>query len=56
MSQEKTVLEVIAATVEEATAKGLAQLGLPADAVDVEILDQGSRGFLGLGGRQARIR
>ena len=32
MSQEKTVLEIIAANVEEATAKGLRQLGLPAEA------------------------
>ncbi len=56
MSQEKTVLEIIAANVEEATAKGLRQLGLPAEAVEVEVMDPGSRGFLGLGGRQARIR
>ncbi|HNT54904.1 MAG TPA: RNA-binding cell elongation regulator Jag/EloR [Anaerolineaceae bacterium] len=56
MNSEKTTLEVIAATVEEATAKGLAQLGLPASAVDIEVLDPGSRGLFGLGGRQARIR
>ncbi len=56
MSQEKTTLEVIAPTVEEAVQKGLAQLNLPQDAVDVEILDAGSRGLFGLGSRQARIR
>ncbi|HNR45482.1 MAG TPA: RNA-binding cell elongation regulator Jag/EloR [Anaerolineaceae bacterium] len=56
MTTEKTTLEVIASTVEEATAKGLAQLGLPASAVDIEVLDSGSRGLFGLGGRQARIR
>lgn len=54
--KQKTTLEVIAPTVDEAIANGLAQLGLPADAVDVEILDSGSRGFLGLGSRQARVR
>ncbi len=56
MSEERTTLEVIAPTVEEAVAKGLSDLGLPEDAVDVEILDPGSRGLFGLGSRQARIR
>lgn len=56
MSNEKTTLEIIAPTVEEAVAKGLSQLGLREDEVEVEILDAGSRGFLGLGSRQARIR
>jgi spoIIIJ-associated protein len=56
MSQEKTTLEVIAPTVEDAVQKGLAQLNLPQDAVDVEVLDAGSRGIFGLGSRQARIR
>ncbi|RME90703.1 MAG: KH domain-containing protein [Anaerolineae bacterium] len=54
--EERTTLEVIAPTVEQAIADGLAQLGLPADAVTVEVLDSGSKGFLGLGGRQVRIR
>jgi spoIIIJ-associated protein len=56
MSQEKTTLEVIAPTVEDAVQKGLSQLNLPQDAVDVEVLDAGSRGLFGLGSRQARIR
>jgi spoIIIJ-associated protein len=56
MSHEKTTLEVIAPTVEEAVESGLNQLGLPRDAVDVEVLDSGSRGLFGLGGRQARVR
>lgn len=56
MSQEKTTLEMIAPTIEEAIAKGLDQLGLPRDAVDVEVLDAGSKGLFGLGVRQARIR
>ena len=56
MSQEKTTLEVIAPTVEDAVQKGLAQLNLPQDAVEVEVLDAGSRGLFGLGSRQARIR
>ncbi len=56
MSEERTTLEVIAQTVDEAVAKGLSDLGLPEEAVDIEILDPGSRGLFGLGSRQARIR
>jgi spoIIIJ-associated protein len=53
---ERTTLEVIAPTVEEAIARGLSDLGLPEDSVEVEVLDSGSRGLLGIGGRQARVR
>lgn len=56
MSQEKTTLEIIAPSIEEAISKGLSQLGLPRESVDVEVLDSGSRGLFGLGVRQARIR
>jgi spoIIIJ-associated protein len=52
---ERTTLEIIASTVEEALAQGLAQLGLPADAVSVEVLDSGNKGLFGLGGRQVRV-
>jgi spoIIIJ-associated protein len=47
---------MIAPTPEEAIEDALAQLGLTEDDVDVEILDSGSKGLLGLGGRQARVR
>lgn len=53
---ERTTLEIIAPTVEEALSQGLSQLGLPADAVSVEVLDAGNKGFFGLGGRQVRVR
>lgn len=53
---EKTTLEVIAPTVEEAIAQGLAELGLTADAVSVEVLDAGTKGFFGLGKHQVRVR
>ena len=46
---EKTTLEIIAPTVEEAIAQGLAQLGLTADAVSVEVLDAGNKGLFGFG-------
>jgi spoIIIJ-associated protein len=56
MSEMKTSLEIIAPTVEEAVARGAEQLGLPEDAFDVEVLDKGGKGFLGLRGRQVRVR
>ncbi|MBW8010938.1 MAG: protein jag [Chloroflexi bacterium] len=56
MSEQRAMLEVIAPTVEEATAKGIAELGIREEDVNIEVLDEGSRGLLGLGGRQARVR
>jgi spoIIIJ-associated protein len=53
---QKTTLEIIAPTVEEAIAQGLAQLGLTADAVSVEVLDAGNKGLFGLGKPQVRVR
>ena len=53
---ERTTLEIIAPTVEEAIAQGLAQLGLTADAVSIEVLDTGNRGLFGLGKPQVRVR
>lgn len=53
---ERTTLEVIAPTIEEALSRGLEQLGVTKDMVDMDVLDEGSRGFLGLGSRQVRIR
>lgn len=56
MRQEKTTLEVIAPSVEEAINRGLEQLGLPRESIVVDVLDNGSRGLLGIGGRQSRVR
>jgi len=53
---ERTTLEIIAPTVEQALAQGLAELGLPATAVSVEVLDSGNSGLFGLGSRQVRVR
>lgn len=53
---ERPTLEIIAPTVEEAIANGLDQLGLNADAVSVEVLDAGTKGLFGMGGRQVRVR
>ncbi len=56
MSEKHASLEVIAPSVEEAVAKGLDDLGLVEDEVEIDILDSGSRGLFGLGSRQARVR
>ena len=56
MNDQKTTLEIIAPSVDEAVERGLHQLGLPRNAVSVEILDEGQGGFLGIGARQVRVR
>jgi len=52
----RTSIEMIAPSIDEAIERGAAELGLPVDAFDVEVLDEGSRGLFGLAGRQARVR
>ena len=55
MSEKRPTLEKFAPTVEEAIDTGLAELGLPRESVDIEILDEGTKGIFGLGSRQARV-
>lgn len=55
MTEQRPTLEMIAPTIEEAIENGLDELGLPREAVDVEILDEGNKGLFGLGSRQARV-
>ncbi len=55
MSEQRATLEVIAPTVDEAIERGLAELGLERDQVEVEVLDEGSGGLFGIGSRQARV-
>jgi len=52
----RATLEVIAPTIEEAIAKGISELGLPEEAIEIEVLDSGSKGLFGIGSRQARVR
>lgn len=54
--ENRATLEVIAPTIEEAIAQGIDELGLPEEALEIEILDSGSRGLFGIGSRQARVR
>lgn len=56
MNEQKSTLEIIGISVEEAVEKGLDQLGLPRDAVSVVVLDEGKDGFLGIGNRKVRVR
>jgi spoIIIJ-associated protein len=56
MNETRTSIEAIAPSVEEAILKGAKEWGLPTDAFDVEVLDEGTKGLLGFGVRQARVR
>jgi len=56
MKNNRATLEVIAQNVEEAIEKGLADLGLSRDEVEITVLDEGGQGLLGIGSRQARVR
>lgn len=56
MAQPPSTLEITAATVAEAIAQGAAQLGVPIESLDVEVLDEGGRGLFGLTGHPARVR
>ncbi len=55
MTEERATLEMIAPTIEEAIADGLAELGLSKNDVTIETLDEGSKGILGIGQRHARV-
>jgi spoIIIJ-associated protein len=56
MPESRPSLEMIAPTVDEAVARGAAELGVTPDRLLVEVLDEGAQGVLGLGSRQARVR
>lgn len=49
-------VETTGKTVDEAIAQALIQLGVPSDQVDIEVLEEGSKGILGLFGKMTRIR
>jgi spoIIIJ-associated protein len=56
MSASKQKIEARGATVEDAINAGLAKLGLSRADVIVEILDEGSKGLLGIGARDAVVQ
>lgn len=49
-------IEETGKNVEEATEKALEELGVTEEMVDVEILEEGAKGFLGLGQAPAKVR
>jgi len=49
-------IEVNATDVDKAVEQGLMRLGLTRDQVQIEVVDQGSRGILGIGARDAVVR
>lgn len=53
---EKRTIESTGVDVEAAIAAGLKVLGVERDAVEVQVLDEGRRGVLGVGAREARVR
>ncbi len=56
MSENRTTIEIIAPSIEEAIDDGLAKLGLSEENVEIDILDEGTKGLFGLGSRQARVK
>jgi len=56
MQEGRRSVEVSGRTVDEAIGKALEELGADLDQVETEVLSQGSRGILGLGAEQARVR
>jgi spoIIIJ-associated protein len=56
MADLRTSIEIIAPTIDEAVARGAAELGVDVDGLDVQVLDEGGKGLFGLGLRQARVR
>jgi len=50
------VIEREAKTVSEATISVCEEFGLRRDELDVEVLEEGSRGVLGIGGKNAKVR
>jgi len=49
-------LEIGAKTVEEAVEQALERLGLSRDEVEIEVIQRGRSGFLGLGAEEARVK
>jgi len=56
MNEINPTIQISAATVDEAIEKGLDQLGVPRDAVNVEILEDAKTGFLGMGNREVKVQ
>ena len=51
-----TPLVKVGKNLDDAINEGLAELGLTRDEAEIEIIDEGSKGFLGIGGKEACVR
>jgi spoIIIJ-associated protein len=49
-------IEITAKTVSEAITKACMQLGIPSDRLDIQVISEGSKGFLGIGNKPAVIK
>ena len=49
-------IEISAKTYDEAVTEALVKLGLTSDQVNIEVLDKGSSGFLGIGAKPVKIK
>jgi spoIIIJ-associated protein len=56
MMNDRPSVETTGDTIDEAVARGLAQLGVGPSEVIVEVLEEPSRGVFGIGARQAKVR
>ncbi len=56
MASEKESVEISAKTVEEAIDLGLSELGLTRDQVEIEVVNPGRGGVLGIGAEDAQVR
>jgi len=56
MVSEKESVEISAKTVEEAIELGLSELGLTRDQVEVQVVNRGRGGVLGIGAEDAQVR
>ena len=56
MAAKEREIQSSGSDIEEAITKGLEELGVNRSEVDIEVLDSGSSGFLGIGGREASVK
>src|SRR5215470_14942903 len=59
LGKERNAMNAVEAegtTIEEAIANALKQLHVERDRVEIEVLTQPTKGFLGIGGKKARVR
>lgn len=52
----KSEITVRAATIDEAVAKGAAELGVPVSETEYEVIEEAKKGFLGIGGSPATVK